>query len=145
MFYCYTPRAATPTPVYSELGRFSKYAVEAEEATARGLAKSDENYPRVFVSIVLGTGAEVKQMKTWLQGKGIPDLYVPRGEGLSTALKNKKLGIYFSELGEVQVMVTGDLLRQIAQQPGYGYLEDGCQSAIAHYFNEVTLHCPNEH
>ena len=51
MFYCFTPPTPTATPVYSELGRFSKYAVAAEEATARGVAKSDDSYPKVFVSI----------------------------------------------------------------------------------------------
>ena len=142
MFYCYTPRAATPTPVYSELGKFSKYAVAAEEATARGVAKSDDSYPKVFVSIRVEE-SQVEGMKTWLEGKGIERLRDTSND-LLAALKRRETGIYFSEGLEVQVLVTADLLRQIAQQPGYGFLREGCVSAFTRYFPSAHEYCSNE-
>ena len=119
--------------MYSELGKFSKYAVEAEEATSRGVAKSDENYPRVFVSITVKTG-HLETTLTWLQGIGIERLSYNWDDQVA-ALERREPGIYFVEGPEIDVVVTADLLRQIAQQPGYAYLTEGCRSAFIHYFN----------
>ena len=142
MFYCFTPPTPTATPVYSELGRFSKYAVAAEEATARGVAKSDDSYPKVFVSIRV-QASHVGTMKTWLEGKGIETLPYP-WDGVIEALKRRETGIYFSQGYEIQVVVTADLLRQIAQQPGYGFLREGCRSAFIWTFPSAYEYCSNE-
>ena len=140
--YCFTPPTPTPTPVYPELGKFSKYAVAAEEATARGIAKSDDSYPKVFVSIRVQE-SHLGTMKTWLEGKGIETLPYP-WDGVIEALKRREPGIYFSQGYEIQVVVTADLLRQIAQQPGYGFLREGCVSAFTRYFPSAHEYCSNE-
>ena len=140
--YCFTPPTPTPMPVYPELGKFSKYAVAAEEATARGVAKSDDSYPKVFVSIRVQE-SHLGTMKTWLEGKGIETLPYP-WDGVIEALKRRETGIYFSQGYEIQVVVTADLLRQIAQQPGYGFLREGCRSAFIWTFPSAYEYCSND-
>ena len=140
--YCYTPPTPTATPVYPELSKFSKYAVAAEEATDRGVSKSDKDYPRVFVAILVRDVDAGKQMKTWLYGSGIQERYYEQSE-LAAALEGRNLGIYFSTGIKIHAMVTADLLRQVAQRPGYSRMTDGCISFDT-YVEGFIESCPNE-
>ena len=143
---CINEPLPTPTPKYPVLHEFSRYAQEAEEAQAAAdqaggaSGQPEVKVRKVFVRIILSSGASGEPMLAWLQSNGVPlTTNWPYG------LENNLVAIYAdsftakSATGSIYAIVPASLLIPLSQQPGFAGIEDACRtSECAPYYAHNT-------
>ena len=138
-FVCIDEPPPAPTPKYPNLSEFSLYAQEAEEAQANAdqvggaSGQSTVKVRKVFVRIILSSGASGEPMLAWLQNNGVPlTTNWPYG------IKNNLVEIYGysftakSATGSIYAIVPASLLLPLSQQPGFAGIEDACLTFRCH-------------
>ena len=136
---CINEPLPTPTPKYPVLHEFSRYAQEAEEAQANAdqaggaSGQTEVKVRKVFVRIILSSGASGEPMLAWLQNNG-----VPLTRDWPYGIKNNLVEIYGygfeadSASGFIYAIVPASLLLPLSQQPGFAGIEDACRTFRCH-------------
>lgn len=101
----------TPTPKYPELGRLSRYAVEAEEA------QSEADVKTVDIAITLSSKSDTEAVISWLRGKGVP--IAPHW---SVGYESH---IYTYGDNYITAYIPASLLIPLSKQPGVTRIEPG--------------------
>ena len=138
-FACIDEPPPPPTPKYPILRQFSRYAQEAEEAQSNAdqvggvSGQTEVNVRKVFVRIILSSGASGEPMLAWLQSNGVP---------LTTdwpyGIENHLVAVYWTGFeagapdGYIHAIVPATLLVSLSQRPGFASIEDACLTFSCH-------------